>query len=260
MTATIAAAALVLGTPPHKIVADVPQPATLKAYEAYFEQARRAFIARASVDTGTPPRSGIRVAPGQGDGITEVPGGLIHHWAGGTFVPGVTLKRAVDASQDYATYSTVYKAIQASKLLVRDGNIFTVWMRVKGGGGGLTVVLEARSTVEYFQPAPHRVYSIANVDEIREVKDPGSRDERLLERGDDRGYLWRANTMTLLTARDGGIVVDMETFGLSRRFPPLLGWIIEPVARRLGRRSVEQSLQEFAASLTRDRPVATSND
>ncbi len=254
MTATIAAAALVLGTPPHEIVADEPQPPTYKAYAAYFELARRAFIARASVDPGTPPRSGIRVAPGQGDGITEVPGGLIHHWAGGMFLPGATLKRALEASQDYAAYSSVYKGVLASKLLERRGDIFAVWMRVKGGGGGLTVVLEVRSTVEYFHPAPHRVYSIANADEIREVKNPGSRDERLLERGDDSGYLWRGNTMSRLTAMDGGIVVEMETIGLSRRFPPLLGWIIEPIARRVGRRSVEQSLQEYAASVTRDRP------
>lgn len=254
MTATIAAAALVLGTPAPEIVADEPQPPTYKAYEAYLEQARRAFIARASVDPGSPPRPGIRAAPGQGDGITEVPGGLIHHWAGGTFVPGTTLRQALEASQDYAAYSSVYKAVLASKLLERRGDIVTVWMRVKGGGGGVTVVLEIRSTVEYFQPTPHRVYSIANADEIREVKNPGGRDERLLERGDDSGYLWRGNTMTLLTAMDGGIVVEMETIGLSRRFPPLLGWIIEPIARRVGRRSVEQSLQEFTASITRDRP------
>jgi hypothetical protein len=32
---------------------------------------------------------------------------------------------------------------------------------------------------------------------------------------------------------------------LSRSFPPLLGWIIEPIARRLGRRSAATSLQEY---------------
>ena len=41
----------------------------------------------------------------------------------------------------------------------------------------------------------------------------------------------------------------METLGLSRGFPPLLQWFIEPVARRLGRRSVELSLQEFHSAV-----------
>ena len=42
----------------------------------------------------------------------------------------------------------------------------------------------------------------------------------------------------------------METIGLSRPFPPLLGWVIEPVARRMGRGSVGESMQEFAQALS----------
>ena len=41
----------------------------------------------------------------------------------------------------------------------------------------------------------------------------------------------------------------METVGLSRGFPPLLGWLIEPIARRLGRKSIERSLEEFIAEV-----------
>jgi hypothetical protein len=167
------------------------------------------------------------------------------------FVPGATLGRALETSQDYAAYASVYKAVVASKPLERSGDTYRFWMRVKGGGGGVTVVVEVRSTVEYVQPSANRVYSIASADEIREVKNPGSRDERLLPPGEDSGYLWRGNTLTLLTAVDGGVLVEMETFGLSRRFPPLLGWIIEPIARRVGRRSVEQALREFADAITR---------
>jgi hypothetical protein len=61
--------------------------------------------------------------------------------------------------------------------------------------------------------------------------------------------LWRAATFTSFLAQDRGVLVEMEVIGLSRRFPPLLGWIIEPIARRLGRRSVEHSLQEFSKAV-----------
>ena len=248
---TIAAAALVGRTPPSDVAVTGPQPTTYEAYEAYLDQAHRGFIARLSTDR-TPPKPGaINVAPGRGDGITEVPGGLVHHWTGAIFVPGALLERALETSQDYRAYGSIYKAVVASKLLERSGNAFHVWLRLKGGGGGVSVVLEIRTTVEYFQQTARQAYSIAKADEIREVKNPGSHEERLLPPGDDSGYLWRGNTFTLLTAVEGGILVEMETLGLSRRFPPMLGWIIEPIARRVGRRGVEQSLREFAGAVVR---------
>jgi len=57
--------------------------------------------------------------------------------------------------------------------------------------------------------------------------------------------LWRAVTLNRLVEQDAGVFIEMETLGLSRGFPPLLRWFIEPIARRLGRKSVELSLQEF---------------
>jgi hypothetical protein len=81
------------------------------------------------------------------------------------------------------------------------------------------------------------------------VQNAGGRDERLLPAGHDSGYLWRANTFTRYVEGKDGLWIEMETLGLSRRFPPLLGWIIEPIARRLGRRSVETTLLEFQSAL-----------
>jgi len=69
--------------------------------------------------------------------------------------------------------------------------------------------------------------------------------ERYVPPGQDRGYLWRAATFTRFVEADGGVYMEMETIGLSRPFPPLLGWVIEPIARRIGRGSVENSIQEF---------------
>jgi hypothetical protein len=60
-------------------------------------------------------------------------------------------------------------------------------------------------------------------------------------------------TFTRFVERDGGVHVELETLGLSRRFPPLLGWIIEPIARRLGRSSVERSLGELKSAVLHTR-------
>jgi len=87
------------------------------------------------------------------------------------------------------------------------------------------------------------------IDEIRELRDAGTAKERKLSPGHDSGYLWRAAAFTRMVERDGGVFVEMETIGLTRRFPTFLGWFIEPVARRLGRSSVERSLQEFTSAV-----------
>jgi hypothetical protein len=53
---------------------------------------------------------------------------------------------------------------------------------------------------------------------------------------------------TAFVATADGVYVETETLGISRGFPPMLGWIIEPIARRLGRKSVVQSLEQFEAA------------
>ena len=81
------------------------------------------------------------------------------------------------------------------------------------------------------------------------MKNAGQVNERLLPVGRDSGYLWRASNFTRFTEREGGVYVEMESLGLSRGFPPFLGWLIEPIARRLGRESIERSLEEFIAAV-----------
>src|SRR6185436_6293940 len=120
------------------------------------------------------------------------------------------------------------------RLLGREGDTYRALIRLREGAAAVSVVLEIRSTVRYFSPDSQTVYALSNADEIREVKNAGQQDERLLLPGRDSGYLWRANTLTLFREEQDGLYVEMETIGLSRRFPPLLGWILEPIAHRLG--------------------------
>ena len=234
-------------TAAHTVAAELEERAA-KAFAAYADEARRAFVARASL---TPKRpDGIRAGPGKGDGITDVPGGLVHHWVGAAFLPQLSLSRVMASTRDYDKYPSVYTStIVGAKTIETRDDTARVWMRIKGGGGGLSAVLEFTSSIQYVTASPGRIYSLASIDEVREVKDAGSANERLLPPGKDSGYLWRGSTFTNFTQIDGGVIVEMETLGLSRRFPAMLGWIIEPIARRLGRQSVERSLREFSASL-----------
>ncbi len=227
------------------------QARTAVAYEQYLARVTRDFPSWPSdADRADPPSADAIVAgPAREDGIINVPGGLVHHWVGSGFIRGVGLQEVVTLSRAYEEFPRVHKGVIASRVLEHEGDRYRVLMRIKAGAGGVTGVLDIRSSVRYSRPTQDRVLVVSSADEIREVKNAGQRDERLLPPGNDSGYLWRASTFTRYVATRDGVWIRMETLGLSRRFPPLMGWIIEPIARRLGRRSVEGTLREFRAAL-----------
>ena len=240
---------------PADAVAAELQARTSQAYDAYLDRATRAFVSRVRTPAvASAPGDGvISAGPAGEDGIISVPGGLVHHWVGRTLLRGVTLEHVVNVSKSYAAYDTVYKSILASKLLGQEGDTYRVLMRLKESEAGITAVLDVRSTVQYFAPRAGVAYALSNADEVREVERAGRPDERLLPAGRDSGYLWRASTFTHFQQEGDGVYVEMETLGLSRQFPALLGWIIEPIARSVGRRSVQNSLQEFVAAVRKGR-------
>ena len=227
------------------------QPQTSEAYDAFLERVSRAFESRARSHRGVKSRQEgvLSGRPGSEDGIVEVPGGLVHHWVGTAMVRGVTLAQVIDVSESYAAYSKMYKAVVSSRIITKGEDSYRVMMRLREGEAGITAVLDVESTIRYAYPVERVAYVISNADQIREVKNAGGRDERLLPAGRDSGYLWRANTFTYFSEQDDGVYIEMETLGLSRRFPPMLGWLIEPIARRMGRKSVENSLQEFLTAI-----------
>jgi hypothetical protein len=249
----VLALVLVVGSSRPAAAAEL-QARTSQAYDAYLTRARQAFLLRTKrpLTEKSATSSGdlvVDARPANGDGILDVPGGLVHHWLGTTFIAGVSLREAVDLSHAYAEYTAVYTSIIRSELLEQNGDTYRVLLRLKEGEAGVSAVLQMRSTVQYFADRPGTMYAISDADEIREVRDAGRAGERLLPAGRDSGYLWRASTFSCFVEERGGVYIETETLGLSREFPPLLGWLIEPIARRLGRKSVELSLKEFAAAV-----------
>jgi hypothetical protein len=233
--------------------------AAVRAYDEYFAAARQAFVALAtSPATRHEPdsdRHGV-AGPGSGDGILSKPESLIHHWRGEIFLPSVTLDEVIAMSQDYAEYPRIFKPIRAVTLLPSADQALRARFRMRGSGGGLSATFDVRSRIHWVRASPQRAYVVSTSEEIHEVANAGKPAERLLPEGHDSGYLWRAASMTRFTADGGGVWMAMETVGLSRPFPSLLGWMLEPIARRLGRGSVEASMAEFAQAV-RDRSKLT---
>lgn len=229
--------------------------AAIKAYDEYFAAAREAFVALA---TKTAPSRGERetaraggsdVRPGSSDGILSKPGSLVHHWRGEIFLPDVTLDQVIGISQSYADYPRIFKPVRAATVLPPAGDDLRVQFRMRSSGGGLSATLAVRSRIHWVRVDDRRAYVVSSSEEIREVSNPGKPDERLLPEGHDSGYLWRASSLTRFVAEDGGVRMSMETIGLSRPFPSFIGWMLEPIARRIGRGSVANSMREFAQAV-----------
>jgi hypothetical protein len=148
-------------------------------------------------------------------------------------------------SRAYRDYPTIFKPVVAAEVLSDEGDTLRVQFRMRQSAGGITGTIDVWSNIRYGNIDSTHAYVISTSDTIREVKDAGRPTEGYVPPGQARGYLWRAATFTRFVEADGGVYMEMETIGLSRGFPPLMGWAIEPFARRLGRASVETSAQEF---------------
>lgn len=233
------------------------QPRTAQAYDKYADEMTRDFVARAQKAATIARCDGVITArAGSGDGILTVPDGLIHHWLGLAFVKGATLKTVSDVARDYAGYPKVYKAVLSSKVLSQKGDTYRVLLRLKEGEAGITAVLDVRSAVDYRTQKDGSITAVSKSEEVRQVENAGRSNESLQPVGRDSGYLWRAHTLTHFIEEKDGVFVVMETLGLSRGYPPFTGWIIEPIARRLGRKSVEGSLNEFLTAIRRSAGLA----
>ena len=121
-------------TPQETAAVDLEQ-TTVAAYDRYIETVAQAFskqigtdafLAQASPEALDRFRHGeILVEPGSGDGIIEVPEGLIHHWRATAFVPGVTLEQVLRMARDYTNYASIYDWVVAADLVAsEDGNRF----------------------------------------------------------------------------------------------------------------------------------------
>ena len=229
------------------------QPRTAQAFEEYAKGAARDFVARAQKAAAAARRCDgvIGARAGSEDGILSVPGGLIHHWVGFAFIRGARLREVDAVARDYSSYSKTYTNVVSAKVLSQKGDSYRVLIRLKEGEAGINAVLDVRSAVDYRTLGAGGIMAISRSEEIREVENAGRANESLLPAGRDSGYLWRAQTFTYFISEEDGVLVVMETLGLSRQFPRGFGWIIEPIARRLGRKSVEGSLSEFASAIRR---------
>jgi hypothetical protein len=232
-------------------------PETLMAWNQYIERAKAQMNSR--LDTrnhflwvdeepgrARRVRSGeIVVAPGNGAGQTEVPNGLIHDWMGAAFFPGMSLEKVFATMDRYPCYKDFYKPMVIdSKLLSRDEREINFSLRWLKKALWITAVMEADYKANYFRRDEKSRYGFVWSTRIQDVVNYGQPSEKKLPPDTGSGFIWRLLSISRFQERDGGVYVELEAMALSRGIPACMGWLVNPVVRRLSQSSLVTSLSE----------------
>ena len=180
----------------------------------------------------------------------EIPDGIVHHWVGAVFVPGVKVDDAVALMQDYDRHATVFgPAVARAKTLEHDGDRFRLFLRFYMKKV-IAVTVNTESAAQFTRHDAAHVTSTIRSTRIAEVENPNTPSERELPIGQDGGYLWRLNTYWRYLERDGGTYIECESITLTRGIPFGLNWVIGPFITSIPRDTLTATLNAARKSLS----------
>lgn len=179
----------------------------------------------------------------KGQGISsDPPDGMIHHWVGLIFIPGVKLADVLPIVQDYDRRAELYKPeITASHVISHQGNDYRFFLRLYQKRF-TTAIFNTEYFAHWGQVNPQKVYSHSVSTKIAEVKDSDHPDGQEWPVGQGRGYLWRLNTYWRFEERDGGVYMQCEALSLTRDIPYGLGWLLRPLVTKIPKESLSKAL------------------
>jgi hypothetical protein len=186
-----------------------------------------------------------------GDGPVKVPNGLIHDWVGAAFAPNVSVEQALALVQNYDHHKEIYKPdVMDSRLVSRDDNHFNIYLRLLKKKI-ITVVLDTNHDVQYSAVEARRWVCRSHTTRIAEVEEAGTPQERVLEPDTGYGFLWRLYSYWKFDEKrsSDGVYIECRAISLTRDIPLGLGWIIDPIVRKLPQESLINTLQNTRAGL-----------
>ena len=181
------------------------------------------------------------------EGAGKIPGGMIHDWESMIFIPGAKLDQVLAVLQDYNKHSLYYSPdVESAKIESRQGDHFRVYMRFRRKKI-VTVVLNTEQDVTYFRDSATQEHSRSSAIRIREVANPGTKEDKEKSPDEENGFLWQMETWWRMEERDGGVYVQNEAVTLTRDIPAGLGWLIGPFVT-----SIPKETLEFTMNATRE--------
>jgi hypothetical protein len=174
----------------------------------------------------------------------DLPGAIIHDWAGAILVPGATVDKALTVLQSYDDYKRIYAPqVTESKLYSHQGNHWRSYLKLYKRAL-LPAIFDTEYDVEYRELDRRRWAVLSHSTRVAEI-DGG----KVLPVGTGHGYLWRLNAYWLLEQRPAGVYLECRAVSMSRDIPLGLAWAIKPMITSLPRDSLQQTLDATASAL-----------
>jgi hypothetical protein len=217
-------------------------PESDRAFDAYIK------IAESQLDWHThialDKNLSVTIAPAAPNPTVDLPGAIIHDWAGAVFVPHTTVEKALTVLQSYDDYKRIYTPqVTESKLYGHQGNHWQSYLKLYKRAL-LPAIFDTEYDVEYRELDRMRWAVLSRSTKVAEI-DGG----QVLPVGTGHGYLWRLNAYWLLEQRPEGVYLECRAISMSRDIPLGLAWAIKPLIVSLPRDSLQQTLDATARAL-----------
>jgi hypothetical protein len=108
----------------------------------------------------------------------------------------------------------------------------------------VTAVMDADYKAYYLRRNEKSRYGFVWSTRIQDIVNYGQPMERKLTPGTGSGFIWRLFSISRFEERDGGVFVELEAMALSRCVPACLGWLVNPVVKRLSQSALITSLSQ----------------
>ena len=171
-----------------------------------------------------------------GDTI-RVPGGTIHRWRGSALIRGVTLDHLLNGLLHPGTPPPQDDVLEA-RVLRRHDDTLRVYLKLTRSAI-VTVTYDTEHDVAFARPRRDIATSRSTAVRIAEVG------------GGDRGFLWRLNSYWRYVQVKEGVVVELDSWSLSRSVPSVLRPVAAPIIARIARESLLRTLAAMRAHFER---------
>jgi hypothetical protein len=234
------------------------QPRTAQAWDAYVAatEARienelgsaRGFLVSDFAAGGVDARARLlrgevvmsEMATRAGDSTLEVPAGVVSHWRGSIFLPGLSLPTLLHRLQHPPERGPFPQDVLALRVLERKPDGVTLFIRMTRTKI-VTVTYDTEHQVTYRHHGVGRASSRSVATKIVEIDEPDAAGPTNPS-GSDRGFMWRLNAYWRYEKVPGGVIVELESMTLSRSVPFGLTAVVRPIIDRIARESIERTL------------------
>jgi len=184
-----------------------------------------------------------------GDKI-PIPGGLVHHWVGIGFLPGVTLAQTKAVLEDYSNEKVIYyPEVRQSKLLSESGNDREVFLQFYSKTILTTVFnVNFHSVTSDYSSTQTQISACST--RVADVENFGTPEEHELPAAESHGYLWSLCTWWHIEERAGGSYIQVEAIELSRTVPLMFAWIVNPIIRNVPKEFLSRLLTATRKAVT----------